>query len=65
MQTTEPWCCRGSAAFAQTLEEFILSKFSRGLDERKVKGYDISQALLRRVLPTLSKWKVRMSKAYS
>lgn len=65
MQTTEPWCSRGSAAFAQTLEEFILSKFSRGLDERKVKGYDISQALLRRVLPTLSKWKVRMSKAYS
>lgn len=50
---------------SRRLEEFILSKFCRGLDELKVKGYDISQALLRSVLSTLSKWKVRMSKAYS
>lgn len=49
---------------SRRLEEFILSKLSRGLGERKVKGYDISKALLCSVCCTLTKWKVWMSKAY-
>lgn len=60
MQTPSP-----GAVVAPQRPEFTLSKFSRGLGERKVKGYNISKALLCSVRSTLSKWKVRMCKAYS
>lgn len=58
VQTPSP-----GAVVAPQRPEFILSKFSRGLGERKVNGHDVSKAFLCSVRSTLSKWKVRMRSA--